>query len=55
MKKAEKLFVKYATPRNRRALFVIVTLIGMAIAGGAPGASSGIGGGLFGNFFSLGQ
>jgi hypothetical protein len=33
------------TPRNRKAFLIILTLVGMTIAGGAPGAGSGIGGG----------
>ena len=55
MNKIENLLVNHASHRNRKALFVILTLIGLAIAGGAPGASSGIGGGLNSNWFLLGH
>ena len=54
MQKNTHWLVKIGTPRNRKALFIILTMIGMAIAGGAPGASSGIGGGLSTNFPFLG-
>ncbi|MEA3438932.1 MAG: hypothetical protein U9R58_01480 [Chloroflexota bacterium] len=46
MNKMGKLFTTYATPKNRKLLYIVLTLIGLAIAGGAPGASSGIGGGI---------
>lgn len=45
MEKFHATFIKLASNRNRKALFIILTLVGMAIAGGAPGAGSGIGGG----------
>ncbi len=45
---------KYTTSENRRVLFIILTLVGLAIAGGAPGASSGIGGGIDMNSFFAG-
>jgi hypothetical protein len=54
MQKNTHWLVKIGTPKNRKALFIILTMIGMAIAGGAPGASSGIGGGLSTNFPFLG-
>lgn len=37
--------LKIWTTHNRKAFLIILTLVGMAIAGGAPGAGSGIGGG----------
>jgi len=45
MKKLQSTAVFLLTPRNRKAMLIILTLVGMAIAGGAPGAGSGIGGG----------
>lgn len=46
MSKLQNLFANYATPRNRKVLFVVLTLGCLAIAAGAPGAGSGIGGGV---------
>jgi len=45
MNTVQSTIIKLATPRNRKALLIVLTLVGMAIAGGAPGAGSGIGGG----------
>jgi len=45
MSKFNQALVKYTTPRNRKILVIILSLIGLAIASGAPGAGSGIGGG----------
>lgn len=55
MNKINNLLTHYATPRNRKVLYILLTLLGLAIAGGAPGASSGIGGGLGMNSFFIGQ
>jgi len=41
MKKFKNLF----TPHNRKALYITLSLVALAIAGGAPGAGSGIGSG----------
>ena len=45
MNKLESFAVKYNSPRNRKLLYIAISLIALAIAGGAPGAGSGIGGG----------
>jgi len=45
MSKLNQTLIKYATPRSRKILLILLTLIGLAIASGAPGAGSGIGGG----------
>ena len=55
MNKINNLLTHYATPRNRKVLYILLTLLGLAIAGGAPGASSGIGGGLGMNSFFIGH
>lgn len=39
------MFTKYATPRNRKVLYILLTLAALAIAGGAPSAGSGLGSG----------
>ena len=44
MDKLNLLWTQYATPRNRRALYILLALAALALAGGAPGASGGIGG-----------
>ena len=54
MNRIKSLLTYYATPKNRKALLIILTLIGLAVAGGAPGASSGIGGGIDVNSFFAG-
>lgn len=45
MNKLESFAVKYASPRNRKLLYITLSLIALAVAGGAPGAGSGIGSG----------
>jgi len=45
MNNINNLLKKYASTRNRKVLFLLLTLIGLVIASGAPGAGSGIGGG----------
>jgi hypothetical protein len=56
MDKLTNLWFRYGTPRNRKAAYVILALAALAIAGGAPGAGSGTGGGLpsSNSFFFLG-
>jgi hypothetical protein len=41
MKKLSHLWARYGTPRNRKAAYVLATLIALAIAGGAPIAGGG--------------
>ncbi len=41
MRKISQLWVQYATPSNLKVLYVVLTLIALAIAGGAPGIGSG--------------
>jgi len=45
MKNLNDLFKKHVTTRNSKLLFILLTLIGLVVASGAPGAGSGIGGG----------
>lgn len=40
MQKLNHLWIRYATPRNRKAMYVVVSLIALAVASGAPGAGS---------------
>jgi hypothetical protein len=54
MLKIKSLFTKYGTPRNRKVLLITLSVIGLAIAGGAPGAGSGMGGGIDGINILLG-
>jgi hypothetical protein len=41
MQKLTQLWLKYGTQRNLRLLYVLLTLIALAIAGGAPSGSGG--------------
>jgi hypothetical protein len=41
MRKVSQLWVQYATPSNLKVLYVVFTLIALAIAGGAPSIGSG--------------
>ena len=43
MKDLKQLIVRYDTPRNRKILYILLTLAALAVAGGAPGAGSGMG------------
>lgn len=43
MNTLEQLFYMVANPKNRKALYILLTLIALAVASGAPGASSGLG------------
>lgn len=47
MKKLSQLWVRYGTPRNRKVAYILVSLIALAVAGGAPGAGGGMPGGGF--------
>jgi hypothetical protein len=51
MRKLNGLWVRYATPRNRQVAYVLLALVALAVAGGAPGTGSGTpGGGLNADF-----
>jgi hypothetical protein len=41
MNKLNDLWVRYATPRNRQIAYILLTLVALVVAGGAPGAGSG--------------
>jgi hypothetical protein len=43
MNKLNHLWVQYATPRNRKVVYILLTLAALAVAGGAPSAGSGMG------------
>lgn len=40
MHKLNHLWVRYATPQNRKAFYIVLSLIALAVASGAPGAGS---------------
>ncbi len=42
MKALNNLWIRYGTPENVKVVFILLTLAALAIAGGAPGAGSGI-------------
>lgn len=50
MKKLSQLWVRYSTPRNRKVAYILFSLIALAVAGGAPGAGSGMPGGGFDSY-----
>ena len=39
------LWTRFGTARNRKIAYIVLSLIALAAAGGAPGAGSGLGGG----------
>lgn len=41
MKELKLLWARYGTPRNVKGFLVVVGLVALAVAGGAPGASGG--------------
>ena len=43
MQKLNQFWMQYGTPRNLRVLYVLLTLIALAVAGGAPSNGSGTG------------
>jgi hypothetical protein len=45
MQKLNSFWVRYGTPRNLRLVYVLLTLVALAIAGGAPSGSGGGGAG----------
>ena len=44
MKKLNDLWIRYGTPSNLKLFYVLLTLVALAVAGGAPGTGSGGGG-----------
>jgi hypothetical protein len=42
MEKLSSLWIKYGTPRNRKIAYVVLSLVALAAAGGAPAAGSGL-------------
>jgi hypothetical protein len=42
MQKLNQFWMQYGTPRNLRVLYVLLTLIALAVAGGAPSIGSGV-------------
>jgi hypothetical protein len=46
MKKVSHLWLRYATPRNRKFVYILLALIALAVASGAPGAGGGNPGGV---------
>ncbi len=45
MEPINKIWLRYGTTRNIRLFYILVTLISLAVAAGAPSAGSGIGSG----------
>jgi len=45
MDKLASMWVRYGTPRNRKVVYVVLSLIALAVAAGAPGTGSGAGSG----------
>jgi len=42
MKELKNLWVRYGTTRNMKVAYIVITLIALAVAGGAPGGGSGL-------------
>ena len=45
MRNLNELWIRYATSRNRKVAYLVLSLIALAVASGAPGAGGGAGGG----------
>jgi hypothetical protein len=45
MNKLNQLWLRYGTPSNLKVLYVLLALVALAVAGGAPSGGSGVGGG----------
>ncbi len=43
MKELKNLWLRYGTTRNMKVAYIVITLVALAVAGGAPSAGSGIG------------
>jgi hypothetical protein len=41
MDKLSYLWTRYGTPRNRKIAYIVLSLVALAAAGGAPAAGSG--------------
>ena len=44
MRKLSELWVQHGTPRNRKVAYLVLALVALAVAGGAPSAGSGANG-----------
>ena len=42
MEKLSSIWIKYGTPRNRKVAYIVLSLVALAAASGAPGAGSGV-------------
>jgi hypothetical protein len=42
MNNLKYLWVRYGTPRNRKIVYILLSLAALAVAGGAPSAGSGM-------------
>jgi hypothetical protein len=42
MEKIQYLWGRYATPRNVKIAYILLMLVALAVAGGAPGGGGGI-------------
>lgn len=40
MNQLNRLWIQYATPRNVKLFYIVITLVALAVAGGAPSAGS---------------
>lgn len=45
MEKLVRMWVRYGTARNRKVLYLVLSLVALAVASGAPGAGGGPGSG----------
>jgi hypothetical protein len=43
MEKLGSLWLRYGTARNRKVAYIVLTLVALAVAGGAPAGGGGIG------------
>lgn len=42
MKELKNLWLRYGTTRNMKVAYIVMTLVALAVAGGAPSAGSGL-------------
>jgi hypothetical protein len=45
MEKLASIWVRYSTARNRKVVYIVLSLVALAVAAGAPGTGSGAGSG----------